>query len=64
MATHLGGSGQPLDRDITTHKKADTETEHAQEFHQINPNDFKESYRTQTTKTVKSTLPISTTRTS
>ena len=43
MATHHGGSGQPLVRNITAHDSMDTETEHAQEFHQVNPNDFKES---------------------
>ena len=43
MATCHGGSGQPLDRDITAHKSTDTEIEHAQEFHHVHPNDFKES---------------------
>ena len=43
MATHHGGSGQSLDRDITSHKSIDTEIELAQEFHHANPNDFKES---------------------
>ena len=43
MDTHHGGSGQPLDRDITVHKTTDTEIEHAQEFHHVNTNDFKES---------------------
>ena len=33
MATHHGGSGQPSDRDINTHKTTDTEIKHAQEFH-------------------------------
>ena len=39
MATLHGGSGQPSDRDIATHKTTDTEIEHAQEFH----HDFKDS---------------------
>ena len=43
MATHHGGSRQPTDRDITAHKTTDTEIEHAQEFHQVNTNDFEES---------------------
>ena len=42
MATHHGGSG-PLERDITAHESMDTEIEHAQEFHHVNPNDFEES---------------------
>ena len=42
MATHHGGSGQPSDGDITAHKSTDTETEHDQEFHHVNTNDFKE----------------------
>ena len=43
MATHHGSSGQPSDRDITTHKSTDTEIEHVQEFHHVNPNDLKGS---------------------
>ena len=43
MATYHGGSGQPLDRDINTHKMTDAEIEHAQEFHHVNTNDFEES---------------------
>ena len=42
MATHHGGSEQPLDRDITAHKSTDTEIEHALEFHHVNTNDFEE----------------------
>ena len=38
MATHHGGPGQPTNRDIP-----DTNYEQAQEFHQVNANDFKES---------------------
>ena len=38
MATLHGGSGQPSQREITALKTADTELEHAQEFH----HDFKE----------------------
>ena len=30
MATHHGGSEQPLDRDTEAHKTADAEIEHAQ----------------------------------
>ena len=43
MATHHGGSGQPLDRDINVHKAMDTDIEQTQEFHQVNANDFEES---------------------
>ena len=43
MATHHGGSGQPMDRDITAHKTTDTEIEHTQEFFHVNINNFKES---------------------
>ena len=43
MATHHGGSGQPLDGDFTTHETTEYEIEHAQEFHHVNTNDFKES---------------------
>ena len=43
MATHHGGSGQPSDRDINAHKTTDTEIEHAQKFHHVNTNDFKDS---------------------
>ena len=43
MSTHHGGSGQPLDGDITAHKTTDTEIEHAQEFHHVNTNDCKGS---------------------
>ena len=43
MATCHGGSGQPLDRDIHTHKTKDTGIEHAQEFHHVNTNDSEES---------------------
>ena len=43
MATCHGGSGQLSDRDITAHETTDTEIEHAQEFHHVSTNDFKES---------------------
>ena len=43
MATHHGGSGQYLDRDINAHETTDTEIEHGQEFHHINTNDFEDS---------------------
>ena len=43
MATHQGGSGQHLDRDINAHKNIDAETEHAQEFHYINTNAFEDT---------------------
>ena len=43
MGTHHGGSGQHLDRDINAHKTADTEIEHAQEFHHVNTTDFEDS---------------------
>ena len=43
MATHHGGPGQPTDRDISAHETTDTDIEQAQEFHQVNPNDFEES---------------------
>ena len=43
MATHCGGSGQPLDRDINTHESTDTDIEQTQDFHHVNTNDFKES---------------------
>ena len=43
MATHHGGSGQPVDRDVNAHKITDTKIEHAQESHHVNTNDFEES---------------------
>ena len=43
MAIHHGGLGQPTHRDIPAHETTDTNTEQAQEFHQGNTNDFKES---------------------
>ena len=43
MATHHGGSGQPLDRDINAHKAMNTDTEQTQDFYHVNTNDFKES---------------------
>ena len=43
MATHHGGSGQPLYTDITAHETTDTEIEHTHEFHHVNTNDFEES---------------------
>ena len=43
MAACHGGSGQHLDRDINAHETTDTEIEHAQEFHHVNINDFKEA---------------------
>ena len=43
MATHHGGSGQPLDSDINAHKITDTEIDHAQGFHHVNTDDFQES---------------------
>ena len=43
MATHHGGSGQPLDRDINAHKAMATDIEQTQDFHHVNTNDFKES---------------------
>ena len=43
MATHHGGPGQPTDRDIPAHETTDTDIEQAQEFHQVNTTDFKES---------------------
>ena len=43
MATHHGGSGHHLDRDINTYKTTDPEIEHAQEFPHINTNDFEDS---------------------
>ena len=43
MATQHGGSGQPSDRDINAHETTDTDMEHAQEFHHVNTNDFKDS---------------------
>ena len=43
MATCHGGSGQPSDRDVNTHKVTDTEIEHAEEFHHGDTNDFEES---------------------
>ena len=42
-ATHQGGAEQPIDRDIPLHETTDTDLEQAQEFHQINANDFEES---------------------
>ena len=50
MATCHGGSGQHLDRDINAHKTIDAETEHAQEFHHINTNDFQDSETNNPTK--------------
>ena len=38
-----GGSGQTSDRDIHARKTTETETVHAQDFHHVNTNDFKES---------------------
>ena len=43
MATCHGGPGQPTDRDIPVHVTTDTKLEQAQEFHQVNANDFGES---------------------
>ena len=43
MATHHGGPGQPTDRDIPAHETTDADIEQAQEFHQVNANDFEES---------------------
>ena len=40
LATHHGGSGHPLGRDINAHKAADTEIEQTQDFHHVNTNDF------------------------
>ena len=43
IATCHGGPAQPTDRDIPAHKTTDTNTEQAQELHQVNGNDFKVS---------------------
>ena len=43
MATHHGGSGQPLDRDINAHEAVDTDIEQTQDFHHVNTHDFEES---------------------
>ena len=43
MATHHGGPGQPTDRKIPAHETRDTDIEQAQEFHQVNANEFEES---------------------
>ena len=50
MATHHGGSGQPLDRDINAHETIEPEFEHAQEFHPINTNDFEDSETSNATR--------------
>ena len=43
MATHHGGSGQPLGGDINVHEAVDTDIEQTQDFCHVNINDFKES---------------------
>ena len=46
MATHHGGLGQPLDRDIDmtreAHKTAHTDTEDTQDFHPMGTNHFED----------------------
>ena len=43
MATHHADSRQPTYRDIPAYETTDTNIEQAQEFHQVNANDFQES---------------------
>ena len=43
MATHHGGSGQPLGGDINDHEATDTDIEQTQDFYHVNANDFEES---------------------
>ena len=44
MATHHGGLGQPLDRDIDeteeAHKTTNTDIENTQDFHPVEPDHF------------------------
>ena len=46
MATHHGGSGKPLDRDIDVtredHEITDTDIENTQDFHPVNTDNFKD----------------------
>ena len=46
MATHHGGSGQPLDRDIDvtreTHKTTDTDIEDTQDFQPVETDHFED----------------------
>ena len=46
MATHHGGLGQPLDRDIDitgeVHKTVDTDIENTQDFHPVNTDHFED----------------------
>ena len=46
MATHNGGSGQPLDRDIDVtrevHKTTDTDIENTHDFHPVNTEHFED----------------------
>ena len=46
MATHHGGSGNPLDKDIDvtrgTHKTADTDIENAQDFNPVETDHFED----------------------
>ena len=46
MATHHGGSGQPLDRDIDVtreaHEAADTDIEDTQDFHPVETDHFED----------------------
>ena len=51
MATFYGDPGQPTDRNIPAHETTDSNNEQAQEFHQVNINDFEESEPNNPTKT-------------
>ena len=46
MATHHGGSGQPLDRDIEVtreaHETTDTDTENTQDVHPVETHHFED----------------------
>ena len=54
MATHHGGSGQPLDRDIDVtgeaHKTADTDIENTQDLHPVDADHFEDLQHNNTMK--------------
>ena len=54
MATHHGGSGQPLDRDSDVtreaHEITDTDNENTQDFHPVASDHFEDLQHTNPTK--------------
>ena len=62
MATHHGGLGQPLDRDVDVtrdvHSAADTDTEDTQDFHHVETVNFEDSEHNNPTRLTTITRKI------